>query len=121
MKHLVHIQRRQGAEPHRHVVQQLGLDAAGPTNHHRAEDGIPNDSDQHLDAALDHRLDEQSLPAHTRATQSLVDPGGGVGYLLAAGQAQPHRAEIGLVDYLGADRFQRHPAADLGGGVGRGL
>ena len=53
-------------DPHRDVLEQLGVGAAGPAGDHRPEARVLRPADEQLDAAGDHRLHKEARRARSR-------------------------------------------------------
>ena len=95
--HLARLPVPERDQPEADVVDELGGDAAGGARHERSEDPVAADPDVHLDAVLDHRLDQVAGEAEAGRGDVRAHPGGGAPDGGRAAEAGRDAAGVGLV------------------------
>ncbi len=98
------------------IAEQVRGDTAHPEYHERPEHRLSHDSDQHLDAAAQHRLDQN-------AGELVAERGGQVlvsgRHVVGAAQVKPDRSGLGLVHEALGLRLEHNRAAQHAGGGDR--
>ena len=90
-------ERRERGAP---IVEQLDQHAAGADHDDRAELRIADHAERQFDAALGHRRDQRARPEPRRQIAIGVEQG------RLVGEAEPHAADVGLVQDAGSAVLQ---------------